>query len=107
MNYVEERLASFHSFAHNLYREYSDIYKEKEHLYLKGTRLLRIRVLNNLVEMMNRQLRDEMEFLLEECRRDAPEAYPELRVQILAKYQHFVSSFRGLGTEAESSNPIN
>ena len=65
MSYTEERAALFNDYASTLFEEYAAAYQEKEAIYLRGTRLLRIRVLNNLVEMMNKQLKEKMDHLLQ------------------------------------------
>ena len=94
MSYTEERAALFNDYASTLFEEYAAAYQEKETIYLRGTRLLRIRVLNNLVEMMNKQLKEKMDHLLQECKQKAEAQHGDLQARLNTIYHEHIVRFR-------------
>jgi len=96
MSYVDSSIALFNEKARSVFIEYAASYQEKEELYLKGTHILRNRVLNGLVEMMMQQLKSEMEPILRECKANAPDEYAVVKAKMTLVYDHYVARFRGL-----------
>ena len=103
MGYVDDSIALFNRNARNIFSEYAASYQEKEALYLKGTHFLRIRVLNSLVEMMQQQLKSEMEYTLTECKKTAPAEYSVVKQKLVLSYEKYVSCFRNLNFEIDNS----
>ena len=96
MSYVENSIALFNEKARSVFIEYAASYQEKEELYLKGTHILRNRVLNGLVEMMMQQMKSEMEPILKDCKANAPNEYAVAKAKMTLLYDHYVARFRSL-----------
>jgi len=93
MSYIEDRLTIFDKHAKDILQEQQKNLQEKE-TYLSGTRFLRLRVLNNLVESTQIQMRAEMQLLLTKCQKEAPDRYEELKSALEQSYEQYVATFR-------------
>lgn len=92
MSYIEKRLAIFHTNADRVFEDKVNQLKEKE-TYLSGTRFLRLRVLNNLAELMKTQMQTEMQSSLTECQRESPQDYEALKKALDNAFEQYVRRF--------------
>jgi len=93
MSYIEDRLTIFDKQAKHIFQEQQKSLQEKE-TYLNGTKFLRLRVLNNLVESTKLQIKNEMQLLLMECRKHAPEHYLDLESALEKAFEEYIHTLR-------------